>query len=494
MLKKELKELLRNGENTEIEFKRDNLRPEQLAKEIVAFANSYGGRVLIGIEDTGEVTGVRRDKLEEWIMDVVCGRYIHPIIIPKYEEIQWSDKKRVAIISILAGIAKPYVLRYNNREDIYIRTGSISRLASREQIIRLSAAGGMLSVETLPVSGSEFSFLDLVRIENYFMNILLEPVMPKSDTELVKRLEYLGFMTKTNDQGSVCTIAGLLLFGINPRRYLKNSGIRLIVFDSKEKEYRAKLDVLLEGPMVGRWNIDKSQPWELIDEGIVEKTAAVLYPFITQESDEIDKHFRREINLLYPWTVIRELILNALIHRDLTRSIEIEIIRYEDRIEIVSPGALPNSMTIEKMIGGRRTPRNQLIVEVMRDYRYVDARGMGIRNKVIPELMKFNGTQPMFEVTDDYLKTTIFAGSSRNDPKSDPDKPIFDPNLSTDDKIMTLIKQNPEITYEQLAMILNTSTSTIKRNIQKLKTREMILRKGSMRKGYWKILKIEESE
>lgn len=488
MLKKELREILRNGENTEIEFKRDDLRPEQLAKEIIALSNSFGGRILIGIEDNGEVTGIKRQNLEEWIMDVVCGRYVHPVIIPKYEEIQWSEQKRVAIISVLPGISKPYVLRSNNREDIYIRIGSISRLASREQIIRLSAAGGMLSVETLPVSGSELSSLDTVRLENYFKDILLEPVMPQSNDDWLKRLVDLGFMIKTMDQGKVCTIAGLLLFGINPRRYLKNSGIRLIVFDSKNKEYRAQLDILLEGPMVGRWNIDKSQTWELIDEGIVEKAATALYPFITQESDEIDKHFRREIKWLYPWHVIRELILNALTHRDLTRNIEIEIIRYEDRIEIISPGALPNSMTIEKMIGGRRTPRNMLIVEVMRDYRYVDARGMGIRNKVIPEMMKFNGTQPDFEATEDYLKTTIFSGNINNDPKSDPKRRIFDPDLSNEDKIMTLIKQNSEATYNEMAQSLGISTSSIKRNIQKLKNRGLILRKGSMRKGYWEIV------
>lgn len=487
MLKKELREIIKNGENSEIEFKRDDLRPEQLAKEIVAFANSFGGRILIGIEDDGKVTGISRENIEEWIMDVVCGRYVHPIIIPKYEEIYWSNEKRVAVVSVLTGISKPYVLKYNNREDIYIRIGSISRLATREQIIRLSAAGGMLSVETLPVSGSSLDNLDLVRLENYFRDILIEPVIPDSRIDWEKRLENLGFMTKSFDQRKVCTMAGLLLFGINPRRFLKNSGLRLLVFDKKEKEYRARLDVILDGPMVGRWRIEESQRWEIIDEGIVEKAAAALFPFITIESDEIDSHFRREILWQSPWQVIRELILNALIHRDLTRSTEIELIRYDDRMEIISPGALPNSMTIEKMKAGRRTPRNPLIVEVMRDYRYVDARGMGIRNKVIPEMMKFNGTEPVFEATDDYLKTTIIARYIASDPKDDPKNHLFDPNLSCEDKIMSLMKQNPKVTYNEMAEILNVSTSTIKRNIQKMKNSGLILRKGTLRNGSWEV-------
>jgi ATP-dependent DNA helicase RecG len=71
---------------------------------------------------------------------------------------------------------------------------------------------------------------------------------------------------------------------------------------------------------------------------------------------------------------------------------------------------LQNSMTVEKMIAGLRSPRNPLIVEVLRDYGYVDARGMGIRNKVIPLMRKENKTEPLFEATDDYLKTTLFRG------------------------------------------------------------------------------------
>ncbi len=83
-------------------------------------------------------------------------------------------------------------------------------------------------------------------------------------------------------------------------------------------------------------------------------------------------------------------------------SADIEICCYSDRFEVISPGSLPNSMTVEKMIAGRRTPRNNIIMEVLRDYQYVDARGMGIRNKVIPLMKQFNGTEPYFEATDDY--------------------------------------------------------------------------------------------
>ena len=85
---------------------------------------------------------------------------------------------------------------------------------------------------------------------------------------------------------------------------------------------------------------------------------------------------------------------------------------YADRLELTSPGPLPNTMTIEKMIAGQRSPRNAIIVDVLRDYGYVDARGMGVRNKIIPLVRQASGRDPLFEETEDYLRTTIPAASA----------------------------------------------------------------------------------
>ena len=100
--------------------------------------------------------------------------------------------------------------------------------------------------------------------------------------------------------------------------------------------------------------------------------------------------------------------MNALAHRDWTRYEEVEVSRFGDRLEVLSPGALQNSMTVEKMIAGQRSPRNSLIVEVLRDYGYVDARGMGVRNKIIPLLREQNGTEPEFIATEDHLRLVMY--------------------------------------------------------------------------------------
>ena len=152
MTKSELIEIIANGENSGTEFKSDtDLRPEQLAKEIVALANFQGGRILIGVEDDGDITGIHRDRLEHWVMDTVFGRKVHPMILPFYEEIQIDESRRVAVVTITQGTSKPYVVRHNDREEIYARVGSTSRRATREQQARLFAIGGMLHAELLPV-------------------------------------------------------------------------------------------------------------------------------------------------------------------------------------------------------------------------------------------------------------------------------------------------------------------------------------------------------
>jgi len=90
MLKAELLQIIANGENSGVEFKRDDIRPEQLAKEIVALVNFKGGRVILGVEDDGAITGVQRDNLEEWVMNVIQDR-VHPMILPFYETIKLDN-------------------------------------------------------------------------------------------------------------------------------------------------------------------------------------------------------------------------------------------------------------------------------------------------------------------------------------------------------------------------------------------------------------------
>lgn len=408
MNRDELHEIIANGENSATEFKRDNLRPEQLAKEIVALANLHGGRVLLGVEDDGSITGIQRSDLETWVMDTVFAHYIHPLILPFYEQIDMGDGKRVAVLSVERGIAKPYVVRHKDREDIYVRLGSTSRLASREQQAALFGSGGLLHAEVLPVSGTQLADLDRARLEDYLRNTVGETEIPSSDDAWRQRLFGLGLMTGPEGLGAVCTIAGLLLFGRAPRQALRHAGVRWMSFAAEDMEYQAQDDETLDAPLVPLRN-GPSGMHSVIEPGLLDRLLSRMRPFISKESTVIESAMRRERRFRYPPESIREAVVNALVHRDWTRPHEIEVVNYASRLEIKSPGAMLNSMTVEKMLAGQRSPRNPILVEVMRDYGYVEARGMGVRRKIVPLVREFSGKDARFEATEDYLRVTMPA-------------------------------------------------------------------------------------
>ncbi len=405
----ELLELIARGENSGVEFKRDDVRPEQLAKEAVALANVQGGVILLGVEDDGSITGIQREHLEQWIMDTVFGRYVHPMILPFFEIFEFEGGRRVAVISLTPGTAKPYVVRQQDREEIFVRVGSTSRKATREQQARLFAQGGMVHAELFPVSGTGLADLDLERLDDYLRQVLRDPDVPTDAETWIKRLLGLGFMVEGQAKRPVCTIAGLVLFGRRPRRALPQAGVRWMAFRGAELEYAAVDDAVLDEPLVGLW---RTEDGNRVPErgGLVDTVVERMEPLVSAELDELVNGIRRERQWFYPVDALREALVNALAHRDWTRNEDVEVIRYADRLEVKSPGALQNSMTVEKMLAGQRSPRNPRIVDVLRDFGYVDARGMGVRTKIVPLLVRHNGVAPEFEASEDYLRVRMFRG------------------------------------------------------------------------------------
>ena len=408
-----LADLLEGGENSRVEFKRDTIRGERLAREAVAFANSSGGTILLGIDDDKRIVTATRINLQEWVFSVFQD-HIAAQIVPSYEE-RTIAGKTVALLSIPAGPSKPYMMRHNGREDAFIRMGSASVLAGREQLLRLFEQGGLLSIEALPVAAAMPADLDFERVRYYCSEVLQfsDLLRPEHDQAWISLLFDLGLLAFNASGQAACTVAALLCFGKQPYRHLRHAGLRLMVFDSRDKEYRARHDSRLEGPLVARFEQRPSGRW-IIDDGLIERFMTTIMPFITEEADTVSETWRREQKVLYPRDAVRELVLNALVHRDWSIPTEVEVTCYSGRIEIISPGGLKNSMTVSKMLSGQRSMRNPLLMDILKDYGYVEARGMGIRRTVVPQVREVTLQDPLFEASDDRLKVTIFAKSNAN--------------------------------------------------------------------------------
>ena len=243
------------GENAKIEFKRDdrNLRPEHLAREIVAFANMNGGVIMLGVEDDGTVSGVTRRNLQAWLMDTVIGRFIDPQIVPDYDEFI-LDGKPIAIVTVPAGSAKPYAVRQRERTDYYIRLGDTVQRAGREQMARLFQSGGLVSVEKMPVHGSSLAELDMRRLEDYFLSVLGEEAVADWRRTLLNR--ELLVADEWRPEVRNCSHAGIVLFAREPRRRMPQAGITAAGVPGNRSRYTptaSKCKAPVPCPTVLRW-------------------------------------------------------------------------------------------------------------------------------------------------------------------------------------------------------------------------------------------------
>ncbi len=396
----DLLEILVNRENSKVEFKRDDIRPEQLAKEIVAFANFRGGQVFLGIEDTTrDIVGIQRGNCEEWVMDTVFGNYITPSIIPIYEEINTPDGN-VAVITIEQGTLKPYAVRVDNRETIYIRIGSVSRRADRDQILRMSQEAGYYHFEIAPVSGSSINDINTELFSHYNKIVFEEEIDTNEELEL--RLTQMDLLVESSFERKVCSIAGLILFGKNPGRFLPQHGIRVIHYSGEDIDINNLSDEVFRGP-VGR--IFENN--ELKRSGMVDNIMQHLSEKFARETIAEDG-ITRVKNWAIPERPLRELIVNSIIHRDYTRKGRNEIRIFKNRIEFESQGRLPNTLSIEKIKAGQKYPRNPMFVEFAQNLNLMEHKGLGIRKVVIESLKKDGFPEPELIETDDSFMVTIW--------------------------------------------------------------------------------------
>ena len=391
-------ELIQQGEGSKLEFKRDDVRPESLAKEIVAFANMNGGRVLLGVEDDGDISGIQKANFQEWLMDVVVGRYVEPFICPDYEEVQMNGHN-VAVVTVPMGTAKPYNVKNKGRSDVYVRYGNVCRLADRTQMARMFESGGYFSVEKFPVQGAKVDELDERRCNYYFKKILNE--QEDIDEHLLINRHFL----VGEEDNLFCSYFAYALFSLKPGIRLPQAPVRVTVFPGLDKDYEMTLDEMLDTPYIPlRTNLGT------VEQVIHEKVIEALKPFISQE--QVVNRVR-ERHWDYPPEAVKEAVINGILHRDWTKSDYVRVVAYQDRLEIQSPGSLPNGMSIEKIKSGARLVRNQEFVRVFRDYNYLEDQGMGIRRKIIPLCIEHNKREPDFEATEDHFKVILYKNGSR---------------------------------------------------------------------------------
>ncbi len=381
----ELLELIAHGENSGVELKRDVLQTHELAKELVAFSNLEGGMVLLGVDDDGTIAGLTRPDLEEWVM-TACRDKIRPGIIPFFEVVRDVEPGRhVAVVRVPRGI-DVHSQWHNSRHTYYIRVGTQSREPSPQELSRLFQQCGSFRADLRPVSGAVMMDLDRRRLRDYFGRVRQQDV-PDDDDQAGWQTLLVNTEILVEDGVS---LSGMLLFGRTPNRFLPQAGIDAAAFPGIEKDYAARERATLRGPMTPLMD----EAGIVLEAGLVEQAQGFVSRN-TPVTAGLDDGTRRREKPAYPVEAVREAVVNALIHRDyLLSHTDIALAVYRDRLEIISPGKLPNGITPARMRAGTRAARNQLLKDVMRDYGYLEHMGMGVPRKIVRGMKEHNGTAP----------------------------------------------------------------------------------------------------
>jgi ATP-dependent DNA helicase RecG len=455
MTQQELLENIHAGEDSQTQFKSDITNADSLAAEMVAFSNFRGGTIYIGVEDNGNVSGIPRK--ETGRVNQLISNSASPIAVQTVN-VSLDNGNIVILIRVPEGLDKPY---FDKNGVIWLKNGSDKRrINSKEELQRLFQSADLIHADEVPTE-ADISKLDKAYFAR-FLTSYYQQDLPDDAEQMKNMLNNMGLAVGNN-----LNLAGLLLFAKSPQ-FIKPTFIcKAIHFPGNDISVDNYLD---------------SEDFE----GNIEDQFKGVMAFVLRSLQK--RQSGQGVNALgmpeIPKIVFEELIANALIHRDYFVSAPIRLFVYADRIELISPGHLPNHLTISKIEAGNSNIRNQILASFafkgILPYRGL---GTGIRRAL--------SDWPNITFVDDrdgnQFKVTVFRSC---DPKIECMTQIKAPQESADLKktITNLVEKDPKASYESLAKQINVSASTVKRLIQGLKNEEKIKRTGSRRGGEWKVL------
>ena len=333
----ELLAIIGRNEDGQYQFKANITNETSLAQEMVAFSNSGGGTLFIGVSNDGTFSGLTRDDMGRLnqLTSNAASQHVRPPINPQSENIATPDGLVMRII-VPDGIGKPYM---DKNGVIWVKSGSDKRKAtSREEIQRLYQRAGLIHGDEIPVPGLTIADLDGAYFKTFFERNIGESV-DDQDLPLSTLLENMNLM-----KDNVLNVSGALLFAKNPSFKLPVLIVKAVAFPGNEiheTQYRDSQD--LTGKIAD----------------IFQKSMSFVLGNIrhVQGKQSVNAPGEPEI----PRITLEELIANALIHRDYFISASVRLFVFDDRVEIISPGHLPNNLTIENIKRGNSNIRNPIL-------------------------------------------------------------------------------------------------------------------------------------
>ena len=369
MTTSELHEIIRRGEDSKTQFKRQFDSIDALATEIAAMFNSEGGLLIVGVSDSGEICGVADIRqLNQWISNV-CSQKIEPPVSVTTENLRDGDRL-VVVISIPLGTDKPYAV---NKTAFWVKVDADKRRATREELRRLMQASGTLYSDEMLLPHTSVDEFDLLRFRDFYKQ-QYDQEIDQLNTSTERILSNLKLLKSPH-----LTLAGLLLFGKEPQQIRPQLMVKAVAFIGNR----------LEGT-------------EYLDSEDIESTLAEQFKgtmgFLKRNlrKRQNGQNFNFPGILEIPEIALEEAIVNALAHRDYLISSSIRVFIFDNRVEIISPGKLPNTATVESIRAGIQIVRNPVLISFVPKIG-IPYRGLGSGvPRMIEECRKANLPEPKF--------------------------------------------------------------------------------------------------
>lgn len=428
---------IRSGESLRLEFKRQlPAEDRKFLKTLVAFANGAGGKLVFGVDDaTREIIGIPDDdcaRLQDSITDMISDSCV-PLLLPLFTWVSVGDKTLLTI-EIAPSPHCPYYLKAEGKErGTYIRVGATTRRADDNKIRELELYGTghtydeMVEHATQPASADEIKSL-CSAIRAY-----------RQDDEKPVGVEQLlswRLLVRVGDN-LLPSNAFRLLIG----NAVHFSRIQCAVFSGVDRVHFLDRKEF-EGPA-----------YELLENA---------QTFLLQHLNKGARieGLRREDVFEIPVLVLRELVANAILHRNYLVHGFIQVSVFDDRVEILSPGSLYANLSREEMLAGNSRHRNPILADVFQRMGIVEKWGTGIR-RVNESCLAAGLSKPDFQVSDDAVRVIILRKGKAAADLS---------HLSVRERaIHDYVSAHPEVTIRELAEIFNVSKSSMARMVKKLR-------------------------
>ncbi len=428
----------------------------KIAEAMTALANAHGGLIIVGAANARRITGVSDPDMAREMMASAALLPTPPLILPLPELVE-VDGRTLCVTRVPAGL--PHV--YSLRGQYLVRSGRDTRPLAPHELRILLLNRSEASFESQTPRGVSMDDLALERIQAY------QELLGLSDVEDVDDLLLSRGCAAETEKGLRPTMAGLLLFGKNPQRWLRSAEIT---------------GVRYAGPTMS-------------DDFIRDDIRGVLAEQIRRAEAFVKANmrrgmringFEREEILEYPISVVREAIVNAVAHRDYSiRGDNIRVLMFSDRMEVYSPGRLPGHVTLDNLVEERYS-RNEAIVQVLAEMGFIERLGYGI-DRMIAVCEKEGLPHPDFSETSAGFKVTIYSHAPELVGAGPPANLFGHLQLNPrQEKALGFLQAHRRITNRDYQTLCpDASPETLRRDLADLVDKGLILKIGQKRATYY---------